>query len=330
MRSARIVGTEYVLPERCESNVDLAQDFVDWDADRVFAKTGIAHRRLAAADECSSDLAVRAAQKLFASGICSPEEIDFVLFCTQTPDYILPTTACLIQNRLGIPQIAGALDFNLGCSGYVYGLSLAKGLIESGQARSVLFLTADTYSKMIDPKDRNVRVIFGDGGTATLLQETECDTSALGPFVFGTDGAGAEHFIVETGGFRQPISSESKSESPSIHMNGPEIFNFTLRVVPDCVARLLARAGKTLADIEMVVAHQANSFMLEHLRRKLDIPKEKFFIGMRDCGNTVSSSIPIALKELAAANQLTPGATVMVLGFGVGYSWGGGLITWQP
>ena len=328
MRSARVIATEYILPERRESNSDLSDDFPDWNPERVFAKTGIAHRRLAAADECSSDLAVRAAQKLFTSGVCTPEEIDFVLFCTQTPDYILPTTACSIQSRLCIPQTAGALDFNLGCSGYIYGLSLAKGLIESGQARSVLFLTGDTYSKLIDRKDRNVRVIFGDAGTATLVQATPSEQSALGPFVFGTDGSGAEHFMVRSGGFRQPLSKESPPAL--IEMNGAEIFNFTLRVVPDCVSRLLERAGKTMEDIEMVVAHQANTFMLEHLRRKLDIPNEKFYVGMRDCGNTVSSSIPIALTELATSKQLAPGSLVMLLGFGVGYSWGGTLISWQP
>jgi len=336
MITAKISSIEYVLPDRIETNEDLGREFPEWNIEKILAKTGIASRRRAAEGECASDLAVRAAQKLFASGACQPGEVDFLLFCTQTPDYILPTTACTIQHRLGIPQTAGALDFNLGCSGYIYGLSLAKGLIETGQARTVLLLTADTYSKLIEPENRNIRTLFSDAGAVTLIRGEagqagdagKVGDPSIGPFVFGTDGSGAENLIVRVGGFREPAAG---SGCPVVlHMNGPEIFNFSLRVVPDCVARLFARASKTADDIALFVPHQANSYMLDHLREKMGLPGERFYIGMRDWGNTVSASIPIALKDAATSGRLRPGGRAMLLGFGVGYSWGGCLVSWQP
>jgi len=196
MSRAVIAAIEFHLPERRLTNPQLAEEFPDWGTEKIAEKTGIHARHIAAPGELSSDLANAAALKLFSSGSVRPEEIDFVLLCTQTPDFALPTTACLLQHRLGIPRSAGALDFNLGCSGYVYGLSLAKGLIETGQARRVLLLTAETYSKLIDPADRTVRTIFGDAGAASLVMANdEVDQECLGPFAFGTDGAGGRNLV---------------------------------------------------------------------------------------------------------------------------------------
>jgi len=331
---AAVRAIEYHLPEGVLTNEDLAQAIPGWTPEKIASKTGIVERRFAAPEECASDLAVAAAQKLFKSGVCRPDEIDFLLFCTQSPDYFLPTTACIIQDRLGLPTTAGALDFNLGCSGFVYGLSLAKGLIETGQATNLLFLTADTYSKFLHPHDRGVRPLFGDGATATLVQARlgppQGNLPWLGPFVFGTDGRGMNNLIVPAGGMRRPAcvqtstaagETEPVPSSDRLYMNGPEIFTFTLQAVPAAVAALLARAQRTIAEIDLFVFHQANRYMLEHLRDKLQIPPEKFVIAMSHVGNTVSSSIPIALKEAAARQQLTPGKLVMLVGFGVGYSW---------
>src|SRR3974390_2465738 len=183
-----ISAIEYFLPEKTVSTADLSAEFPDWSVEKIDSKTGIRDRHVVAADECSSDLAFAAAQELFQSGACRPEQMDFVLLCTQSPDYFLPTTACLLQDRLGIPTTAGALDFNLGCSGYVYGLGLAEGLISTGQASSVLLITAETYSKFIHPKDKSVRTIFGDAAAVTLLKAADSQTPSLGPFVYGTDG----------------------------------------------------------------------------------------------------------------------------------------------
>jgi 3-oxoacyl-[acyl-carrier-protein] synthase-3 len=312
----------YHLPEKILSNSQLAREFPGFTSAKIEAKTGIAERRLAAPGEFASDLAVRAAVELF-QGDLTPQDVDFVLFCTQSPDYPLPTTACLLQERLGIPRTAGALDFNLGCSGYIYGLSLAKGLIETGQVRNVLLLTAETYSKYIDPADRGLRTLFGDGAAATWIAaapRTDPAIPAIGPVIFGTDGAGACNLIVRGASTRQ--RGEMSERPGRLFMNGSEIFSFTLEAVPSAVAQLLARAQVALHDVDWFIFHQANQFMLEHLRQKIGIPAERFIIEMRDCGNTVSSTIPIALKRALVAGTVRPGHRVMLVGFGVGYSWG--------
>ncbi|HWQ52528.1 MAG TPA: ketoacyl-ACP synthase III [Bryobacteraceae bacterium] len=336
---AAIAAIEYYLPEQTLSTADLSAEFPEWSAAKIDEKTGIRERHITAPGECSSDLAVAAARKLFDSGACRPEDIDFLLFCTQSPDYFLPTTACLIQDRLGVPISAGALDFNLGCSGFVYGLGLAQGLISSGQAGKVLLLTAETYSKFINQRDRSVRTIFGDAGAATLVVARDAPAPLIGPFVYGTDGRGAPNLIVPTGGMRCARTAASgmavedeggNVRSPdNLFMNGAEIFSFTLDAVPRSVAALLSKAGMTQAGVDLFVFHQANKFMLDHLRKRLKIPPEKFHLAMAHCGNTVSSTIPIALKHAALEGRLQEGAVVMVVGFGVGYSWGATLVRWS-
>ena len=337
---ASVSAIEYYLPEQLVTTSQLSGEFPEWSVEKIDAKTGIDARHIAAPDECSSDLAVKAARQLFDSGACAPESIDFILLCTQTPDYFLPTTACLVQERLGIPTTAGAFDFNLGCSGFVYGLGLAQGLISTGQASNVLLLTAETYSKFIHPRDRSVRTIFGDAAAAALVRGVESDLPFIGPFVYGTDGRGGPHLMVSTGGMRNPrnessgVASERESgnirSADNLFMNGAEIFTFTLAVVPRLIEELLAKAGKTMQDIDLFVFHQANRYMLDHLRKRLEIPDEKFYVKMSHCGNTVSSTIPIALKHAACEGVLKDGATVMLVGFGVGYSWGATLVRWEP
>ena len=232
MQQASISAIEYYLPDAVVSTSDLAAQFPEWSVEKIDRKTGIERRHIAAADQCSSDLAFEAASKLFASGKYSPESVDFILLCTQSPDYFLPTTACILQNRLGIPTTAGALDFNLGCSGFVYGLGLAQGLVSSGQASNVLLLTAETYTKFVHERDRSVRTIFGDAAAATLITAVEADRPYMGPFLYGTDGRGAENLIVKTGGMRCPRTEASSiaatDESGNIrsednlYMNGGE------------------------------------------------------------------------------------------------------------
>ncbi len=322
---------EYVLPERILSNDELAKDYPDWPAEKIWQKIGIRTRHIAADGECSSDLAFRAATKLFDNGRVSREQVDFVLLCTLTPDYIMPTTACVLQNRLGLSRGAGALDFNLGCSGYVYGLSLAKGLIETGQAKGVLLLTGETLSKVIHPGDKNVRTVFGDAASATFIGCTDNQAQGLGPFVFGTDGSGAEWLIVRAGGMRQRVATATEQDASAIgpqymSMNGPAIYSFTLEAVPAAVEALLARACLTKGDIDYFVFHQANRYMLEQLRKKIGIDEERFLYGMEHCGNTVSSSIPIVLADGSAGGRLHQGQRVMLVGFGVGLSWAACLV----
>ncbi len=319
------------FPSHVLSNQQLAELYPDWSAQKIFEKTGIAERRIAGEGETAGDLAFEAAEKLFSRGDISGADIDFVIFCTQAPDYLLPTTACLLQHKLGIPRHAGALDVNLGCSGFVYGLSLAKGLIESGSAHSVLLLTADTYSKYIHPKDKSVRTLFGDAAAATLIVARDCEQERIGPFVFGTDGSGAKNLIVEAGLYRMPKSPETSLERQDeygnirtlehLYMNGPEVMAFSLSEVPKAAAQLLQKAKKEKEDIDFYVLHQANKFMLEALRKKLKISEEKMPISIEGCGNTVSSSIPIALFELRDQGRLKENNRIMLIGFGVGYSW---------
>jgi 3-oxoacyl-[acyl-carrier-protein] synthase-3 len=336
--NARIRSIEYYLPSSVLTNAELAAEFPEWQMEKIAEKTGIAERHIAAPGECASDLAFQAAQKLFGSGVCAAGDIDYLILCTQSPDYFLPTTACILQDRLGIPTTSGALDINLGCSGFIYGLGLAQGLIQTGQGRNVLLLTADTYSKFIHPRDRSVRTLFGDAAAATLIAADFADARPRTvKYVYGTDGKGAANLVVPAGGMRQPKSggtaevNEEGSVSrtaENLYMNGAEIFNFTLRVVPDCAGRLLAETGKQLDDIDLFVFHQANQYMLEQLRRKLKGPRERFYVSLECSGNTVSSSIPIALKHASEDGALKDGALVMLMGFGVGYSWAGTLVEW--
>lgn len=327
---AAILDIAGCLPERRVTNEDLARDHADWPVAKIAAKVGIDARHVAAPGELSSDLGCTAASRLFAQGRCAPGDVDFLLFCTQSPDYFLPTTACILQERLGLPRSAGALDFNLGCSGFTYGLSLAKGLVETGQARNVLLVTAETYSKFLDPDDRGVRTIFGDGAAATLvgaLPAPAPDGRAwIGGTLFGTDGRGAGDLIVRAGGLREPAT---EARPPRLEMRGPEIYSYTLDVVPGAVRDLLARTGESIDDIDQFVFHQANRHMLEALRRSIGIPAERFAFHLRDVGNTVSATIPLTLKALADRRAIARGSKVLLVGFGVGYSLALTRITWH-
>jgi len=333
---AEIHGIAYHLPDRELSNEHLAAEYPDWTIEKIQEKTGIRSRHLAGPDECASDLGVSACCKLFARGVCQPGDIDFLLFCTQSPDHFLPTTACIMQDRLGLPTHAGALDFNLGCSGYIYGLGLAKGLVETGQARNVLLVTAETYSKHVHPADRSVRTLFGDAAAATLVSAGT--GGGIGPFVYGTDGRGAGNLIVPVGGMRQHRTLETAvartddqgntRSAENIFMDGAEIFSFTLKAVPALVAATLGKAGATMEDIDFFVFHQANLYMLESLRRKIHIPKEKFLTSFEMSGNTVSSTIPIVLQDKVEEGVICPGKRLLLVGFGVGYSWGAVMVEW--
>jgi 3-oxoacyl-[acyl-carrier-protein] synthase III len=328
-RRAALKAIRSHLPERKLTNEALAAEFRDWNVEKIFGKTGISVRSISGPDECASDLGVTAARKLFEAGLLRPEDVDFLIFCTQSPDFFLPASACLMQARLGLPTTCGAIDVNQGCSGFVYGLSLANGLIESGTASNVLLITADTYSKYIEPTDRSVRTIFGDGAAATWIGVTDDAQRRIGPFVLGTDGLGARHLMVRAGASRVPAAradSAGGPATPTLSMNGPEVFTFTLKRVPGVVRQLLERASLTIDDVDLFVFHQANRFMLERLRAKLGIATEKFCINLEAYGNTVSATIPMALEIALASGQARPGDTVMVVGFGVGFSWAASLL----
>jgi len=321
------------LPEAVEDNDCLARQFPQWNMEAIHAKTGIGRRHVAAAGECASDLGVAAAEELFERYDVDRRTVDFLLFCTQTPDYPLPTTACLVQDRLGLPTSTGALDFNLGCSGFVYGLALADGLIRSGAASRVLLITAETYSKYIDPTDRSLRTIFGDGAAATLVDAA--DEPSLGSFIFGTDGRGGGALMVNQGGARPDqlaLKPNKRKRWPSrLYMDGPELVKFALDVVPPLVDRVLADAGLTRGDVDLYLTHQATLYMLEQLRDRLRLEADLMPIDLEDCGNTVCATLPILVRDLRHSGRLRPGKRSLLIGFGVGFSWAGCLWTetWQ-
>lgn len=326
---AYIKAISYYLPDQNVSNQELLEDFPEWSVEKVAGKIGVNERRIAAENETSADLAVLAAKKLFSEHSIDPAEIDFVMLCTQSPDYFLPTSACTIQHKLGVPVISGAIDFNQGCSGFVYGLALAKGLIYSGIANNILLLTAETYSKFIHHRDKVNRTIFGDAGAATLISDN--GFAEVLNFSLGTDGSGAENLIVKTGGMRYPTKlndlkfdeDSNPVSSDHLFMSGTEIFNFTLEMVPVLVEKTLKNNKVRKEEVDLFVFHQANKYMLNFLRKKIKIPEEKFYNHMAKVGNTVSSTIPIALYAALTEKRITPGNKVLLAGFGVGYSWAG-------
>ena len=327
-----IKALSYYLPERIVTNAELLNDFPEWSVDKVTAKVGVTSRHLAADNETAGDLAEKAARRLFEEYGISPSEIDFLLLCTQSPDYFLPSTACLLQHRLGIPVTSGAFDYNLGCSGCIYGLAVAKGLVSAGIARNVLLLTAETYSKYLHPSDKSNRSIFGDGAAACLISTD--GFAEIGDFVCGTDGSGAENLIVKTGASKQrkPTGIFKEDEEGHtwyddyLYMNGGAIFNFTLETVPVLVRQLLDKSGFQKEEIDYFIFHQANKFMLNTIRKVCVLPKEKFYVSLENTGNTVSSTVLIGLKDCLLNGTIKAGMQVVVAGFGVGLSWGGTIL----
>lgn len=329
---AYIKGISYYLPRKVVTNEELVKEFPEWSIDKVAEKVGVDLRHVASENETAGDLAEKAARKLFAEYNINPASIDFLLLCTQSSDFFLPSTACLLQNRLDIPTSAGAFDYNLGCSGCVYGLAMAKSFVDSGLAKNVLLLTAETYNKYLHPSDKSNRSIFGDGAAACLVS-TE-GFAEIGKCVLGTDGSGAKHLIVETGGARQKTSTGKESTDADGHvrrddylyMDGSAIFNFTCDAVPVLVRQILEKNQIEKDNVDFYVFHQANKFMLNTIRKVCKLPKDNFYINLTETGNTVSSTVMIGLKQCLDAGTITPGMKVMVTGFGVGLSWGGTIL----
>lgn len=331
MKKAYIKAIEYYLPEKVLTNDQIAERFPEWSAEKVANKVGISERHISADGETASDLAYKAAEKLFAENTdVAKDSVDFLLLCSQSVDYKLPSSSCILQNKLGLRTSCGAFDFNLGCSGYEYGLAVAKGLIVSGIASNVLLITAETYTKYIHPEDKGNQTIFGDAATATIVSSD--GFAEISEFVLGTDGSGSETLIVRNGGSRNPeqdgIVSEDANGAPiwhdNLYMDGGAIFNFTSEAVPAMVNQLLEKENLKQDDIDLWVFHQANKYMINYLRKLMCIDKDKFFVYMDKVGNTVSSTIPIALKE--AKHQGVLHGKILLAGFGVGLSWGATVI----
>jgi len=333
MNKAFLNGISYYLPIRKLDNKEISMNHPEWSVDKIAKKTGINSRHIAAEDEHVSDMAVKVVEQFLDEYQIDKDTIDFLLLCTQSGDYTLPTTACIVQDRLGLSKSIGALDFNLGCSGFVYGLGLAKGLVISKQAKNVLLVTADLYSRIINDKDKSNKTIFGDAATATLISAeatNKFDAFEVLEFCYGTDGSGYDNLIVKNSGTK---GSENKSadvlddngafcfNDSNLYMDGSKIFNFTAYNVPPIIKKILDKNNLEDHHISQYIFHQANTFMLDFVRKRCNIDESKFFVSIDDIGNTVSSSIPIALKRYGQKEKIT--GNILLCGFGVGLSIGG-------
>lgn len=327
---AYIKAISYYLPEKVVTNEQLVEEFPEWSVDKIAKKVGINERHIAADDETAGDMAYKAAEKLIRENGIKRDNIDFVLLCTQSPDYFLPSTSCIIQSRLDLPTKCGAFDFNLGCSGYEYGLAVAKGLVVSGVAKNILLLTGETYNKHIHLKDKGNRTIFGDGASASLIS-TE-GFAKIGEFVLGSDGDGYDRLIHKTGAMRHylPLNDYHEDEngtplsSDHLFMDGKAIFDFTSDIVPPMIEETLQKNQISMDDVDLFVFHQANRYMINYLRKLMGIDKERFYVYLEKVGNTVSSTIPIALCEAKREGKLH--GNVLLAGFGVGLSYGATII----
>jgi len=329
MMKAYIKYIDYYLPEKILTNEMIVEQFPEWTVDKIEKKIGIKERHITVDGETASDLAIKAAEKLFEKNGIERNQIDYLIFVTQSPDYHLPTTACLIQTRLGLSKKITAIDVNLGCSGFVTGLSLAKAIIVSGQAKNVLLLTAETYSKYLHERDKSNRTIFGDGAAATLVS-TE-GFAEVGEFVIGTDGEGAKNLIVKTGCARHPQPMNDLKfddfgnpySSDNLFMDGPAILNYSLDSIPQLVKDVLEKNELKMDDINLHVYHQANIFLANLERRKLKIPQDRYYCNIEHVGNTVSSTIPIALCLALQDGSIKDGGNILSVAQGLGYTWGG-------
>ncbi len=335
----------YYLPEVKISNEEIVADYQKYggpqpipSAEDLYKQCGVRNRYRAHYDETTRDLSRRSAERLFDDWKVDRDKIDYIIMVSDALEFKGPTTACLLQNDLGLKTEVGAIDVLHGCTGFIYGLSLAKALIAIDQASNVLVITGDVPTKVIHPEDADLRAIFSDAAASTLVSRGPVQgglNASVGEFVFGSDGTGEKNLWVERSATKEPADIEwlepykhlpTKLGGGRLRMNSPQIFLFALRKVPKLIDSILEKHNLQKEEIDYFVLHQANGTMLEFLRKRMKIPKEKFVLNIENVGNTVSASIPIALKDLIDAG-VQPGSKVLLAGFGIGYSWGGTVLT---
>lgn len=329
MFSTKISAIEYYLPKKKITNYDL-KNWCDIDAVSVFQKLGIAQRYFVDADETTSTMAVEACKALFKKNGFDSNEIDFLIAVTQNPDNILPGIAPLIQKELSLKSSLAAFDVNLACSGFTYALTIADSFIKSGLFKKGIIVTSDCYSRRMNMRDKKVCTLFGDAASATLVNKSE-DHGKFLSFDFGTDGSGYSNLIIPAGGIKKPYSAETAVEREvepgnfrsenDLYMNGKEIFGFVMENIPLSINQTLAKADKSIDDIDYFVFHQANNYMLKALSRRMGLPDEKVILDIENYGNTVSSTIPICLANLFNSARINKGDLLLLSGFGVGLSY---------
>ena len=331
----KITDISCYFPNKILTNNELQNEFPSLKLPELTRLTGVSKRHICALEETSVDMAVAAADKLFTESSISKKDIDFIIFCSAGGDYITPASACIIHNKLNLPANCGAFDFNQGCTGYIYGLSMADSFISSGNAKNALLITSEAVTKTINKTDSSNRAIFGDAATASIITKKE-NSKSSSKFIFGTDGSKFDKIIIKYGGERFPLPKNAEQDitdnfgntknNANFYMDGSEVFNFSVSKAPELVSQLLLEANLDYSNIDFFIFHQANRIILETIGRKLKIPKHKLIIDIETTGNTVSSTIPIALHNAIKNDKISPGSTVLLAGFGVGFSWGGTII----
>ncbi|MDD4168848.1 MAG: ketoacyl-ACP synthase III [Desulfotomaculaceae bacterium] len=325
--NAGIVGVGVCVPDRILTNAEL-EHMVDTTSEWIFSRTGINERRLTGPEQATSDLATVAAGRALTNAGINPEEVDLVIVATNTPDMLMPATACMVQERLGIKKSAGAFDLAAGCTGFVHALTVGSQFIAAGSCRTVLVIGAETLSKMLNWEDRSTCVLFGDGAGAVVLR-TVPEGSGILAFKLYSDGAGGPHLLIPAGGSRNPATRETlDGRLHFLQMNGREVFKFAVRVMGEAAEEVLAAAGLDKSDIDFFIPHQANIRIIEPAARRLGIPMEKVMVNVNRYGNTSTASIPLALDEAVRDGRIKSGDYVVMVGFGAGLTWGAVVIKW--
>jgi 3-oxoacyl-[acyl-carrier-protein] synthase-3 len=332
---AFIKSIAWFVPEKKLGNDDIQKEFGGQIQEEDFSRLGIKHRGIANENTLPSDLAFEAAQKLVSENNINLGTIEALVYCSVHTDYITPATSSLLHQKLGLPEHCATYDIRHGCSGYVYGLSMAKAFIEGLGMSNILLLTSSALSRYIHKKDKASVMVFGDGASATHISSRS--EPGIGNFIFGTDGSGASTIIIKDGSDRYPLNTGSQVEKQdeygnvytdaNFFMDGVKVFLFTLEVVPELIENTLKKNGLKVDDIDLFILHQANNFVNEQIRKKLNLAPGKFFYCVEECGNTVQASIPIALREATREKKAKKGDRILLAGFGVGLSWAATVIT---
>ena len=327
MPSARIVGTGAYVPERLLTNADL-EKLVDTSDEWIVTRTGISERHIAADDQATSDLAYPAAKAALEAASLDPIDLDMILVATATPDMFFPSTACILQDRLGARR-AGGLDISAACSGFVYGMAVADGLIRAGTARTVLLIGAETLTKVLNWQDRNTCVLFGDGAGAVVLRGDEGERGVLSTHLYA-DGSKGPLLILPGGGSRHPVSQAVvDADLAKIQMNsGNEVFKLAVRAMEDAALTALKQNGLEIGDVDFIVTHQANLRIISALGQRLGLPDHKVVVNLQKVGNTSAASIPLALDEAVRDGRIRPGHLVLLCAFGGGLTWASSLVRW--
>ncbi|MGA0332640.1 MAG: beta-ketoacyl-ACP synthase III [Kiritimatiellia bacterium] len=324
----QLLGTGSYTPDNVLTNQDL-EKMVDTNDEWITSRTGIRERRIAHADQATSDLALMAARRALEAAEMEASELDVILIATCSPDMAFPSTATLVQHQLGATQ-AFAMDLSAACSGFIFGLETARNLLESGRYRTALVIGAEKMSSLIDWQDRSTCILFGDGAGAAVLRNEENSQGGIGPCILGSNGSLSELLQVPAGGSRRPVTPQVLEErSNTISMAGQEVFKHAVLNMTDTAKRLLQQAEWEPSELALVIPHQANQRILEAIRTRVGVEKDNVFVNVDKYGNTSAASIGIALDEAVRQHRLNPGDKVMLLAFGAGFTWGGMLLEWR-